>query len=228
MPVLSPGDRARMWHDTLHAGPESRDSQVRGLALAAFEALGFGLDLYSREYAQACVESFVVLDASGLIGRDTLRQSFEDVDEQPATARHLAYALAAHLREAALIERLEEPQRDRAMELAKLWRTAAEETARPETEAAGMETISVAEVAAKYDVTVQAVYKWIAKGAIEFRQTPGGSYRIPVAQFARSERFDRQRARRLQNELAKDRDGTDAPEPADVVEEVRTRRKPSR
>ncbi len=91
-----------------------------------------------------------------------------------------------------------------------------------------LESISVAEVAAKYDVTVQAVYKWITKGAIEFRQTPGGSYRIPVAQFPRSARFDRQRARRLHYELAKDTGGTDAPGPAEVVEQLRTRRKPSR
>ena len=212
----------------LHAGPESCDSQVRGLALATFEALGSALDLYSREYAQVCVDSFDVLDAAGLIARGALRRPFEDVDEQPATARRLADALAAHLREAALIERLEEPRRDRAMELAELWWHAAEETARPGVEDDGMESISVAEVAAKYDVTVQAVYKWIAKGAIEFRQTPGGSYRIPVAQFARSARFDRQRARRLQYELAKDRGATDAPGPAEVVERMRTRRKPSR
>ena len=43
--------------------------------------------------------------------------------------------------------------------------------------------LSVADVAARYGVSTQAVYKWLAKQRIEGTRGPGGSWRIPAAQF---------------------------------------------
>ena len=42
---------------------------------------------------------------------------------------------------------------------------------------------SVAQVAAHFGVSVKAVYRWMGSGRIQAQRRPGGSYRIPVAQF---------------------------------------------
>ena len=43
--------------------------------------------------------------------------------------------------------------------------------------------ISVGDVAARYGVTSQAVYKWLRDERIQATRGPGGSWRIPAAQF---------------------------------------------
>ncbi len=43
--------------------------------------------------------------------------------------------------------------------------------------------ISVAEVARHFGVSTKAVYRWMAAGKIQSERRPGGSYRIPAAQF---------------------------------------------
>lgn len=50
--------------------------------------------------------------------------------------------------------------------------------------------LSVADVAAHFGVTPQAVYKWCEAGKIEFERTPGGGYRIPGAQPFEDDSFD--------------------------------------
>lgn len=47
--------------------------------------------------------------------------------------------------------------------------------------------VSVAAVAAHFGVSVKAVYRWMAAGRIEAERRPGGSYRIPAAQFRSAE-----------------------------------------
>ncbi len=41
-----------------------------------------------------------------------------------------------------------------------------------------MKDLTVKELAAREDVHVMTVYRWIAKGAVEVRRTPGGGIRI--------------------------------------------------
>lgn len=43
--------------------------------------------------------------------------------------------------------------------------------------------ISVARLAAHFGVTPKTVYRWMEAGRIRFERRPGGSYRIPAAQF---------------------------------------------
>ena len=42
-----------------------------------------------------------------------------------------------------------------------------------------MRELTVKELATRERVTVRTVRNWIAKGAIDFRRTPGGGVRIP-------------------------------------------------
>ncbi len=43
----------------------------------------------------------------------------------------------------------------------------------------------MAQVAARYGVTPQAVYKWIESGRVSAERTPGGSWRLAADQFER-------------------------------------------
>jgi hypothetical protein len=228
MLILSPEERAQAWHEAVAAEASEREFKRHMLATAAFQMIGSELSLYSDDYASACKDSFDLLDVSGLIGRDELRHAFEEIDEQRGTARAFAAALGRQLREAAAIERLTADVRERAFELSEQWRRVAGDAIAGSVEDDGEAYLSVAEVAAAYDVTPQAVYKWIHKGAIDARSRPGGSYQIPVSALSRDERFDTGRARRLQHELALPRGRQSDVSAEELLEEIRGRRGSSR
>lgn len=88
--------------------------------------------------------------------------------------------------------------------------------------------VTVAEVAAVYDVTPQAVYKWIHKGVIEAHTRPGGSYQVPVGALVTDERFDVSRARRLQHALGRRHDDQGTVPTEEMLEQMRSRRAASR
>jgi hypothetical protein len=118
--------------------------------------------------------------------------------------------------------------RSRSTRLAERWREAAAEDVAGTVEDDGEVYVTVAEVAAVYDVTPQAVYKWIHKGIVEAHTRPGGSYQIPVAALVADERFDVGRARRLQHALARRHDGQEAVSTEEMLEQMRGRRAASR
>lgn len=228
MLILSPEERAHAWHDAVSAEASEREYKRHMLALSAFQMLGSELSLYSDEYATALRDSFDLLDRSGLIGRDELREAFEEIDEEQGTARAFAAALGRQLRESAAIPRLSDEERDRAAQLAEQWREAAAETVTGTVEDDGKSYVTVAEVAALYDVTPQAVYKWIHKRAIVAHTRPGGSYQIPVAALRADERFDVGRARRLQQMLTRRHEAAGEVSTDEMLEQMRSRRPSSR
>jgi excisionase family DNA binding protein len=228
MLILSPDERAQAWHDAVSAVPDERDYKRRMLASVAFQMVGSELSLYSDDYAAATRDSFDLLERTGLIGRDELRQAFEEVDEERGTTRAFAAALARHLREASTVERIGRDERESARTLAELWRAAAAGDVEGEVDDDNEVYVTVAEVAAVYDVTPQAVYKWIHKGVIEARERPGGSYRIPIGALERDAQFDIARARRLQQELARRHEDQHEVPTDEMVATIRNRRRRSR
>jgi excisionase family DNA binding protein len=228
MLILSPEERAHAWHDAVSAEASDREYRRHMLASAAFQMVGSELSLYSDDYARAFKDSFDLLELSGLIGRDELREAFEEIDEQAGTARAFVGALGRHLRETAATARLPDGARDRAAELAERWREAAAEDMTGTLEAGAEVYVTVAEVAAVYDVTPQAVYKWIHKGVIDAHTRPGGSYQIPVAALTSDERFDVGRARRLQQTLARRHEHQGDVSTDEMLEQMRSRRAASR
>src|ERR1039457_3883898 len=80
MSILSPTDRAVLWRTVLTSGSEERESLLRVLAAEILDSVGRRLDLYDG-YEDAVVETVGLLDASGLLGRDDLRESFELVEQ---------------------------------------------------------------------------------------------------------------------------------------------------
>ena len=217
MSILSPTDRAVLWRTVVTSGSEDRGSLLRVLARELLDSVGRRLDLYAG-HEDEFIETVGLLDASGLIGRDDLREAFEEADEDDDHAQAFAALLAGHLSEAADLERLGAEARVRAARLAAVWQGHVLERPRPD---AGW--LSAAQVAARYSVTPQAVYKWIKAGRVEAEQTPGGSWRLPAEQFERG-RTDPRRLAALKAKLLEH--AGDAPSVSDeeLADEVVTRR----
>jgi excisionase family DNA binding protein len=83
--------------------------------------------------------------------------------------------------------------------------------------------LSVGDVAARFGVTTQAVYKWLQRQRIEGTRGPGGSWRIPAAQFERDMRpaSSRESLDSLQAGLIRLHGDSDLPSEADLTEHMR-------
>lgn len=157
---------------------------LRVLAIAMRDVVGASLDSYELDLDERFEESLRLLDRSGLIGSDELRRAFEvvgidDPEEHGVEAAEFILLLAGLLEESASRDSLAPDERAAAFEAGGRWRELVEHDGQSTTEA----QMSVAQVASHFSVTPQAVYKWIEGGKIEYERTPGGSYRIPAAQF---------------------------------------------
>lgn len=194
MSILSPTDRAVLWRTVVTSGSEDRGSLLRVLAREVLDSVGRRLDMYSG-HEDEVIETVALLDAAGLLGRDDLREAFEEADEDDDHAQAFTALLASHLAEAADIERLGADARVLAARLCATWQGHVLDRTQPDTG-----WLTAAQVAARYGVTPQAVYKWIRAGRVTAEQTPGGSWRLPADQFAR-DRTDPRRLAALQAKL---------------------------
>lgn len=228
--MLSPADRAALWHRTITSDSVDREGMRRVLAKEMQEIVADQLEVYSGLDDQF-EETLKLLDDSGLIGRDELRRAFEvvgleDKGEQGISALEFVLILAGYLDETARLERLGKETRLHAHRLADLWRS---QVGDDELAEVATEMLAVADVASHFEVTPQAVYKWCETGKITFERTPGGSYRIPTAQFDWAHGQETRRARReiAERLLAKHGD-----EPAlgdeDLVASMRNARRETR
>jgi excisionase family DNA binding protein len=182
MEILSPEDRVVLWRSTIDAEGPLRSALLHAIAQDVVESLS-ALDLYEGEYAKLTLETLETLDYSALFARDSVRRCLETLHEPDGGVDLLAGEFAGLLREAAGIEHLGADRRVHAVEMASEWREHVIGRQRPEPE-----YVSVGDVAARYGVTTQAVYKWLKDERIEATRMPGGSWRIPAAQFDRDTR----------------------------------------
>jgi excisionase family DNA binding protein len=219
MSILSPTDRAVLWRITVTSDREERASRLKILAAEILESAGRRLDLYGG-FDDEVIETVEILDASGLLGRDDLREAFEDADEDDDRAQIFAALLASHLDSAADIERLGVHARMRALRLAGAWRGHVSDRARVEPE-----WLSVAQVAARYGVTPQAVYRWIDAGRVSAERTPGGSWRLAADQFDR-DRVKQEEAAELKARLVERAGSTPSPSDDELAAEIVARRHP--
>ncbi len=219
MSILSPTDRAVLWRMTVTSGREERASRLKILAAEILESAGRRLDLYSA-YDDEVIETVEILDVSGLLGRDDLREAFEDADEDDERAQVFAALLASHLDAAAEVERLGVDARLRALRLAGVWRGHVGDRARAEPE-----WLSAAQVASRYGVTPQAVYKWIDAGRVSAERTPGGSWRLAADQFDR-DRVKQDEATELKARLVERAGSAPSPSGEELAAEIVARRRP--
>ena len=217
MEILSPEDRVVLWRAAIDADGSRREALMHAIAKEVVESLG-ALDLYEDRYAQLTIESLETLDDAGLFASDSLRRCLEALHAPRGGADLLAAELAGLLRTAADVERLGVERRVRAVEMASQWREHVIGRRRPEPA-----YLSVGDVGARFGVTTQAVYKWLQKQRIEGTRGPGGSWRIPAAQFERDTRpaSTRERLDGLQAELIRLHGDSDLPSETDLAEQLR-------
>src|ERR1700742_3888341 len=133
MSILSPTDRAVLWRTVVTSGPEDRESLLRVLAREVLDSVGRRLDMYGG-HEDEVVETIALLDASGLLGRDDLREAFEEADEDDDRAQAFAALIAGHLADAADMERLGADVRVRAARLFATWEGDKIDSAPPDNE----------------------------------------------------------------------------------------------
>lgn len=220
MEILSPEDRVVLWRSTIDAEGRQREALLHVIAKEVIESLS-ALDLYAEDYERLTMDSLQTLDDAGLFARDSLRQCFELIQEADGGVDLLAAEVSGLLREAAGVEHLDVDRRVRAVEMASEWREYVLGRQRSEPE-----LLTVGDVAARFGVTTQAVYKWLKNERIEATRGPGGSWRIPAAQFDRDRRAatSRERLDELQARLVRLHEGADMPADAEIGEQMRADR----
>ncbi len=217
MEILSPEDRVVLWRAAIDADGSRREALMHVIAKEIVGSLG-ALDLDEDQYAQLTVESLRTLDDAGLFASDSLRRCLETLHEPGGGAGLVAAELAGLLRAAADVEHLGVERRVRAVETASQWREHVLSRRRP-----APAYLSVGDVAARFGVTTQAVYKWLQRQRIEGTRGPGGSWRIPAAQFERDVRpaSSRESLDSLQAELIRLHGDSDLPSETDLTEHMR-------
>lgn len=217
MSILSPTDRAVLWRTVVTSGPEDRGSLLRVLARELLESVGRRLEIYGG-HEEEVVETVELLDASGFLGRDDLREAFEEADEDDDHAQVFAALLARYLGDAADLDRLGAEARVRAARLGATWQGHVLDPSRQDPE-----WLTAPQVAARYGVTPQAVYKWIKAGRVQAEQTPGGSWRLATAQFGRG-RTDPARLAALKSKLLAHAGDTPTVTDEELADEIVSRR----
>jgi excisionase family DNA binding protein len=200
MEILSPEDRVVLWRSAIDAEGAERQALVRVIAREIVDSLS-ELDLHSDEDARLTLESLHTLDDAGLFASDGLRRCIEMLHEPEGG-----------------VDLLVADRRVRAVEMASEWREHVLGRRRPESE-----IVSVGDVAARYGVTTQAVYKWLRDGRIEATRGPGGSWRIPLAQFDRDSRpaTSRRKLDELKRHLVAVQDGQELPSEDELTATMR-------
>ena len=195
MEILTPEDRIALWRMAIDREGSERVAVRHAVAKEIVDSLS-ALNIYDDEHL--VTETLDLLDLANLLSRDEVRLAFEALHEQDDAVASLASELIALLKETAGVSHLDQDVRVRALELAAAWQD--HMTTRPGRDAT---FLTVADVAAKFQVTTQAVYKWLNTGKIDGERRPGGSWRIPAAQFGAERPFDSARSLELQKRLIK-------------------------
>ena len=216
--IISPEERAIEWRETSAHRGESRERRLHYLAVHMLEELRSEFDLYSG-YEDKFVASLFALDERDALFDHEMMTVYQFLGTEEESGARLLALIVSRLAEIADSESADPEARSLSASLAEVWRervlTLEDDT-----------YLTVAEVAARYAVTPQAVYKWIQKGKIAAEETPGGSYRVPADQFTTTRATLEQRAatrRRLIDRAATSEPLTDD----EIASRIReTRREP--
>jgi excisionase family DNA binding protein len=190
MSLRSHEHRAQAWSNLLEAGDDQRELWFDLITESLHKDIGPILDLYDEGYSELFLSTLRELHSAELL--PALEEAFTAVESGDEThAEEFVASVIAALADAA-------EHSDAASSLRSTWRHHMYNRL-----ANDGETLSVAEVAGIYQVTPQAVYKWIREDKIESTSTPGGGkLRIPKSAL-RTSREDESAIDALQEKLAK-------------------------
>ena len=215
MSLKSKEHRAASWDQLVRASGEERELWFDIVANLLRENVGPCLDLYDAEYADVFVRTLATLAEAGVL--DALREPYVAVDGSDETASEEFVAEVVALL-AQISDSGDAGISQRARELAAVWRqhlyhrTASDE-----------QFLTVSEVASIYQVTPQAVYKWIRAGKLPVESTPGGGRQRIARSALRTTREQESRLDRLQQQLREQAAtlGTDQLTDEEIADRVR-------
>ena len=176
MQIMSPQEREILWARIVAARGEDREALRHELARAMFDEFHSEFDLYTG-FDEPFDASIALLDHCGRFGDQDLLRTFQGVPADDEGPSRLLASISARLGEITDDESCVAEQRALAGRLSTLWRGVIAETVHDEM-------MTVSQVAGRFGVSVQAVYKWVNEHKIECQRSPGGrKIRIPAAQF---------------------------------------------
>lgn len=193
MSLQSKEHRAASWDRLVQATGAERELWFNIVAGLLHENVGPHLDLYDAEYATVFVRTLATLAEADAL--DALREPYLAVDGSDDTASEEFVAQVVALL-AQIADATDAGVSRPARELSGVWRqhlyhrTASDE-----------EYLTVAEVASIYQVTPQAVYKWIRSGKLPVESTPGGGRQRIARSALTTTREQESRLDRLQQQL---------------------------
>lgn len=214
-------ERAVLWRDAMGADATVRGVRLRALVRASRDLIAAPLSLYDSTLDEHLLESFELIDGAGFLGHDEFRHAFEGLDDDEPTSRAFVHQMQREL-DALLDTPRDAAVHDRAAALSDWWRALLADS----LGAARRERyIPVTDVAAAFDVTPAAVYKWIKLGRIEVEEKPSGGYLVPAEQFDDAQFERMERARRLRRDLKVDRATPRRTSREETVEVMKQRRR---
>ncbi|HET9102413.1 MAG TPA: helix-turn-helix domain-containing protein [Solirubrobacteraceae bacterium] len=170
-----PEELTILLHDVVNSDGDEHAMRLRFLVREVQELVAGPFDAY-HGYDELFAETFSALDRAGILCAESFRHAVEATAESADGPLRLIATCAETLSELADVADGDPSLR----ELGTCWRRLLATV--PEVKDQNSYA-SVAEVAAHFGVTPQAVYRWIDKGKVSVHPRPGGSYRIPTAQF---------------------------------------------
>jgi transposase-like protein len=172
--VIDLEGRRQLWLDVLAATGSLRSAKVAQLGVFILGELGTAVDLY-HDHDEAFQRTFLTLDAADMLA--PLLEPYLLVDTGDAdTGMHAEDFLALVTARLARLHRTGSAPENAAGELFRFWRRALYD--RSDRDA---DSLTIAEVAALYGITPQAVYKWVRGGKVAADKGPDGKLRIPAA-----------------------------------------------
>ena len=173
MLLKSPEERSELWATLRKAtDEEQRELLLLAVAKGVLEELRSEFDLYSS-YEDPFLETIVLLDRCNALLDPEMLRLYQGIGlEEKTGGREFFHAIISRLGRIAENQRVDPALRTQAADFYLTWR---EHVGSYEEE-----WLTVADVAKKYGVVVQTVYKWINDNKLRAWKTPGGGIRIPA------------------------------------------------
>lgn len=169
--VIDLEQRKQLWRATLDENGPLRAAKVAQLGVFVLGDVGSSVDLY-HNHDEEFQRTFLLLDNAGMLA--ALLEPYAALEAPDENERLFPEDFIAII--AARVARIRREGGDDAEQagtLFRFWRRGLYE--RQERDA---DTLTVAETAALFGITPQAVYKWIRSGRIEGQKGPDGKTRI--------------------------------------------------
>jgi len=158
--IIDIEERRQLWHDVLAERRDLRRVRIASLGVTVLSEVGGAVDLH-HNHDHVFERTFLLLDAHELVAG--LLEPYASLEAEDDAARLLPEDFIAIVTSrVARIARGESADAAEAAELFRFWRRGLYDRVERDPD-----SLTVAETAALYGISVQAVYKWIRTGRVQ-------------------------------------------------------------